>query len=616
MEQKEKEFGARILARRPSLPSSLSITASDPSAETARKFVQQIYNIPCRKGRGEGKVRSRIAGSHGRSISTPRPSLRELRGRRGQRLVPPKRNMEIRIDISHIQCSNSSLKSFVSIDCHPWNTVADIKDALLTNVSGTASSIRLFKFGKALLDYLPIFDYDLMDGDVLYASENHRVYDSSLLSHGVVLPLPEFMEPCFLRLVKECNDGFRNGYVPQLSNSGSGGTYLLKNGFNLTVAVYKPEDEEPFAPNNPRNHRGTMHQVGLRKGILSGEAAKREVAAYLVDHQGFAGVPLTTRVEACHRSFCYKNEGHSVQGNTGLKIGSLQEFVTFDEIAGDVAPQLFPVLEVHKIGILDIRLLNMDRNDGNILLRFKSSSERNYELIPVDHGYCIPEVLEIGWCDWCWITWPQCHSPFDEKTLSYISHIDVEYDISMLRSKLRIREEALRLLRLSSFVLKKCASAGLTLYEIATVISRNDLTQPSLLEILVDQAHALLDSSRKNLKRFPCLKRSSSHFDLTSRHCDLLNNVQRSTPVISKENMLNKLHEKPNLKTTPTSNSQHHRLHQQSSGYEFLDQDSQFWSFFDVLLDHLIESTHKLRSCSYRSGSRSAPGVRTRRFSC
>jgi hypothetical protein len=37
--------------------------------------------------------------------------------------------------------------------------------------------------------------------------------------------------------------------------------------------------------------------------VLSGEACIREVAAYLLDREGFSGVPPTTMVEATHDSF-------------------------------------------------------------------------------------------------------------------------------------------------------------------------------------------------------------------------------------------------------------------------------------------------------------------------
>ena len=52
-----------------------------------------------------------------------------------------------------------------------------------------------------------------------------------------------------------------------------------------------------------------------------------------------------------------------------LKYGSLQEFVKCDDVSGNFSPDLFSADEVHKIGILDLRLLNLDRNDGNILVQ-------------------------------------------------------------------------------------------------------------------------------------------------------------------------------------------------------------------------------------------------------
>jgi len=61
--------------------------------------------------------------------------------------------------------------------------------------------------------------------------------------------------------------------------------------------VFKPGDEEPYAPNNPRGHVGMLGQYGFRAGVLSGEGHLREVAASLLDRDGFASVPLTTLVE-------------------------------------------------------------------------------------------------------------------------------------------------------------------------------------------------------------------------------------------------------------------------------------------------------------------------------
>ena len=56
-------------------------------------------------------------------------------------------------------------------------------------------------------------------------------------------------------------------------------------------------------------------EQGLRRGVRPGEGAVREVAAFLLDHEHFAGVPPTALV-SCHASA-------SPTGADG-KVGSLQ----------------------------------------------------------------------------------------------------------------------------------------------------------------------------------------------------------------------------------------------------------------------------------------------------
>lgn len=52
--------------------------------------------------------------------------------------------------------------------------------------------------------------------------------------------------------------------------------------------------------------------------------------------------------------------------------------------------------EVHKIAVLDMRLANADRHGGNILIRKDDNGQ--IELIPIDHGYCLPESVSILFC--------------------------------------------------------------------------------------------------------------------------------------------------------------------------------------------------------------------------
>ena len=70
------------------------------------------------------------------------------------------------------------------------------------------------------------------------------------------------------------------------------------------IAIVKPTDEEPFAPNNPNGFVGrTLGQPGLKRSIRVGETGFREVAAYLLDHRHFAQVPPTALVKATHSIF-------------------------------------------------------------------------------------------------------------------------------------------------------------------------------------------------------------------------------------------------------------------------------------------------------------------------
>jgi hypothetical protein len=77
----------------------------------------------------------------------------------------------------------------------------------------------------------------------------------------------------------------------------------MRGSSKAPVAIFKPIDEEQFAPNNPRDFTGSFGDATFRPGVLSGEATIREVAAYLLDHDHFSGVPYTELVAVAHDSF-------------------------------------------------------------------------------------------------------------------------------------------------------------------------------------------------------------------------------------------------------------------------------------------------------------------------
>ena len=85
-----------------------------------------------------------------------------------------------------------------------------------------------------------------------------------------------------------------------MTDDGTSGPYLMRGKKKHPVAVFKPIDEEAFAPNNPRDHIGPFGSQTFRSGVLSGEACIREVAAFLLDKGNFSNVPATSLVEIYH----------------------------------------------------------------------------------------------------------------------------------------------------------------------------------------------------------------------------------------------------------------------------------------------------------------------------
>lgn len=71
-------------------------------------------------------------------------------------------------------------------------------------------------------------------------------------------------------MIDDVKSGFLKGLKPKLTETGTSGSYFLQNHNSKTTAIFKPYDEEPFAPNNPRKFVGELGSQGFRKGILSG----------------------------------------------------------------------------------------------------------------------------------------------------------------------------------------------------------------------------------------------------------------------------------------------------------------------------------------------------------
>lgn len=104
-------------------------------------------------------------------------------------------------------------------------------------------------------------------------------------------------------MLNEINKGMAIGLGPQLTFDGTAGTYQLRDQHREVVGIFKPIDEEAFAPNNPRGYISDFGQKTFRNGVLSGEGVIREVASFMIDHEHFSCVPPTIFAEMMHPSF-------------------------------------------------------------------------------------------------------------------------------------------------------------------------------------------------------------------------------------------------------------------------------------------------------------------------
>ncbi|CAL0307953.1 unnamed protein product [Lupinus luteus] len=312
-----------------------------------------------------------------------------------------------------------------------------------------------------------------------------------LLEPIIVNPKVELASEIW-NMINSSYDGLDSGHYPFQSAEGTGGAYfMLDSTGQKYVSVFKPIDEEPMAVNNPRGLPLSLDGEGLKKGTRVGQGALREVAAYLLDHpisghrslfgdeKGFAGVAPTIMAKCLHKGFNHP-------GDLTAKIGSLQMFVENSGSCEDMGPGAFPVKEVHKITVLDMRLANADRHAGNILIS-KEKENGQAVLIPIDHGYCLPTSFED--CTFEWLYWPQARQPYSPETIDYIKSLEAEEDIALLKFHgWDLPVECARTLRISTMLLKKGVDRGMTPYAIGSLMCRESLNKESVIEGIFQEA--------------------------------------------------------------------------------------------------------------------------------
>lgn len=318
----------------------------------------------------------------------------------------------------------------------------------------------------------------------------------------------------------------------EMVDEGVGGTYFVKtksrkpNSKNRKLAVFKPGDEEPGALNNPKGYG--EDDDNEKGGIKPGDGWVREVIAYQLDHYHFANVPETIEVKMPNRLFQRKDE------QKGCKHGSLQKFVQSSDgyackASCDMGPGSFPTDDVHRMGQLDIRLLNCDRHGGNALVQ--KDARGGLHLVAIDHSYILPK--HAADLDFEWLFWPQSKEPFSSETLAYVAALDPAEDAKVMR-KYGIEEECIELMQAATMTLKVGCAQGLSLRTIGRFMRRERMYELSEFENVVNEA-------RQSLEEGGEIEFSRLHTLLTDKLgvlCESPVKAIRDRPVTLKEQVL------------------------------------------------------------------------------
>ena len=311
--------------------------------------------------------------------------------------------------------------------------------------------------------------------------------------------------------------GLASGRPPELAPAGSGGSYFLRDAQGSITAVFKPADEEPDSACNPRTLVGgragsggassgaSSSSASRGRGVLPGEGAAREVAAYVID-AGFAGVPPTALVD-CDQIVAQEVGSVDARPHRAVvarRRGALQKFVVSTSDAEETGPAAFALRDVHRIAALDIRLLNTDRNGGNILVaererdgddaaaRTHTGARSPFRLVPIDHAFTLPSSLAFaGDATLEWRYWPQAKQPVDAATAALISSFDPHADTAACAAAgVPLTKGASLSLALGTAMLQAAVAAGAPPADWADAVVRPDDGERSPLERLAAAARA------------------------------------------------------------------------------------------------------------------------------
>ncbi|MCQ2820887.1 MAG: hypothetical protein MJ252_26820 [archaeon] len=202
----------------------------------------------------------------------------------------------------NLKMGNSNKANDYLLKIQPWASIKQLKSRIseVIGISKRNMQLRLFYKNQELSEKLSINDYKIEE------EKNPVVYYQKFVldKNYYIKVFANFHCHQMLRKhIQEVEDAFANNIFPKKVVDGTSGTYFMLNLKKEKIAVFKPFDEEAYAPNNPKNYKGQFGSPSFREGVLSGEGIIREYAAYILDVKNIFNVPQTTIVEVAHSFF-------------------------------------------------------------------------------------------------------------------------------------------------------------------------------------------------------------------------------------------------------------------------------------------------------------------------
>lgn len=285
-----------------------------------------------------------------------------------------------------------------------------------------------------------------------------------------------------------------------LQDSKMGAMFAVNRNTGEVDLVIKSEQAENLNP-----HTGLPQEVGeeslVRRGVIVGDAFKKEVAVSHLDASGIFGVPKTDLVTVAAADLGLDSAATEDGDPDPGVLCSAQRYVSSKGNAGEFGSNTYPVEEVHKVALLDMLVANLDRTAQNLLV-----SRTGNKLIPIDHGLSLPDFRHLEELSFVWLQWSQSKEPLVAKFRDYLlADLDELVSAALLEGLGLSAASVLTFLMCAAWV-KAGVKSGKSPHSVGTAMCRdvsarsvddagNVYGAPSVLEQLRDRALATVAGS-------------------------------------------------------------------------------------------------------------------------